>query len=106
MRPKYFGSTSKAPVLIARKSREVVCATAWLHKPHVTTSRPHVLTPRYSGHPTTKLLLISPTPEGWNPESSLSVPGIEPGPPAHKNLIATKKHKGSENVFIFIYLKF
>jgi len=27
MRPKYFRSTSKAPVLTAMKSREVVCAT-------------------------------------------------------------------------------
>ena len=29
------------------------------------------------------LLLILPTPKGWNPESSMSVTGIEPGPPAH-----------------------
>jgi len=48
MRLKYFRSTSKAPVLTARKSREVVCMRLWLHKPHVTISRPHALTPQYS----------------------------------------------------------
>jgi len=34
----------------------------------------------------THCLLIAPripSPEGWKPESSLSAPGNEPGPPAH-----------------------
>ena len=31
------------------------------------------------------LLLVLRTSEVWNPESSLSAPGIEPGPPAHKS---------------------
>ena len=37
------------------------------------------------------LLLILPTPRGWNPESRLSAPGIEPEPPAHMSEHASER---------------
>ena len=72
--------TSKAPALTAREPRSVVCAT-WQHKPHVAilTAERSNFAVFCSGRPSTYwLLLILPTPEGWNPESRLSAPGIEP----------------------------
>jgi hypothetical protein len=37
------------------------------------------------------LLLILPTPEGCNPESRLSAPGIELGSPAHMSEHASER---------------
>ena len=48
--------------------------------------RLHVLTLQFSVAVTHYILAAARftyTPEGWNPESKLSAPGIEPGPPAH-----------------------
>jgi len=77
MRLKYFRSTSKAPVLTARKSR----VRNWLHNPRVTISRPHALTPQYSAVVTQlHTNCYSFSYPGGMEASSLSYPGIEPGP--------------------------
>jgi len=77
MRPKYFRSTSKAPVLTFKKSREVVCATGYISRKVIIT-RPHDLIQQYS------VMVIQlhtncysfTYPGGMEPESSLSAPGI------------------------------
>ena len=46
----------------------------------------------YSSHPLyTGFILILPTLKGWNPELRLSVPEIEPGPPAHVSEHASER---------------
>jgi len=94
MRRKYF--RSKAPVQTARKSREVVCTSGCISDAWPS----HALTPQSSAvvtqlHTNCSFLLI---PEGWKPASSLSAPGIEPGPPAHMSEHATEQLKQGAHV--------